>query len=91
MHDRIGVREAVVGDGALRGAVSAQEGDRLRRRAPGGIEFVREAELLGERGDRGAGDGARVGALGEPHADVGAVAKDLTGQDRVVEHGDLLS
>src|SRR5439155_1585534 len=25
--------------------------------------------------------------VGEPHADVGAVAKDLTGEDRVVEHG----
>jgi hypothetical protein len=59
----------------------------LSRRASGRLELVEEAELLGERGDGGAGDTTSVGAVGEPYAEVGSVANDLTGEDRVVEHG----
>jgi len=86
VHDRVGLGDAVVGEGAGRRAVPAQKRDRLRRRAGGGREFVLETELLGERGNGGAGHRAGVGAVGKPQTDVRAVAENFTSQDRVVEH-----
>ena len=86
MHDHVGLGDAVVGDRACGRTMPAQIGDRLRGWALCWLELVHEAELVGECGDGGSGGSAGVGAVGEPNADVGTVAENLTGEDRVVEH-----